>query len=218
MPASRGSHGRPSPPRDPRDSFRRLQDARSLRALAHPLRIALLEALAVDGPLTATEASELVGESPTTCSFHLRQLARYGFVEEADRGPGRRRPWRLVAVANVIPREAENAEATVEAEVLGGIFRRRLVEHVERWQATKPTYPPNWQSLAETNQYLLFVTAEELDDLQRRLHVLLGAYMPRLDPAMRPKDTVPVEFISFSFPLRLPKGPHPAPRRRKSAG
>lgn len=51
--------------------------------MAHPVRVALLEALSLQGPMTATEAGERIGESPTTCSFHLRQLAKYGFVEEA---------------------------------------------------------------------------------------------------------------------------------------
>lgn len=60
-----------------------------MRALAHPVRSSLLELLIIDGPITATEAGERLGESPTTCSFHLRQLARYGFVEEAGGGPGR---------------------------------------------------------------------------------------------------------------------------------
>ena len=206
-----------SPPdtADPRRSYRRLQDARTLRALAHPLRIALLEALAVDGPLTATEVSELVGESPTTCSFHLRQLARYGFIEEGERGPGRRRPWRMVARANTVPREGEDAAATVEAEVLGSIFRRRLIEHLELWETTRSTYPPEWQAAAETSQFLLWVTREELEEIQLRLHTLLGQFMPRLDPGKRPQGTVPVELITFMFPVRLPQGSERPIRRRK---
>ena len=75
---------------------RKLTDPRTMRAVAHPVRIALLEVLTAEGPLTATQAGELIGESPTTCSFHLRQLAKYGFIEEAGAGPGRQRPWRLI--------------------------------------------------------------------------------------------------------------------------
>ena len=64
-----------------------------MRALTHPVRLALLDAGNSQGPLTATQAGELIGEPPNTCSFHFRQLARYGFVEEACRrraghGPG----------------------------------------------------------------------------------------------------------------------------------
>ena len=74
---------------------RELTDPKAMRALAHPVRLALLEAFADTDTLTATEAGERVGESPANASFHLRQLAKYGFVEEADGGTGRRRPWKL---------------------------------------------------------------------------------------------------------------------------
>ena len=77
---------------------REISDPRALRALTHPTRLALIEALGLHGPLTATEAAEHVGESPSSCSFHLRQLARYGFVEEAGGGTGRRRPWRMTTL------------------------------------------------------------------------------------------------------------------------
>ena len=217
MSASEAGEPEAAPPdtADPRRSYRRLEDARTLRALAHPLRIALLEALAVDGPLTATEVSERVGESPTTCSFHLRQLARFGFIEEGERGPGRRRPWRMVARANTVPRVGEDAAATVEAEVLGSIFRRRLIEHLELWEATGSTYPEEWQAAAETNQFLLFATLEEVEELKRRLHALLGEFLPRLDPAKRPGGTVPVELITFMFPVRLPQAQDRGKMRRK---
>src|SRR3984957_4158463 len=78
--------------------LRRVSDARTMRALTHPVRIALIEQLSVVGPMTATEVGELIGESPTTCSFHLRQLAKYGFVEEAGGGKGRARPWRMSSI------------------------------------------------------------------------------------------------------------------------
>ncbi len=71
--------------------LRQVSDARTMRALAHPVRIALLEMLSLEGAMTATEIGERISESPTTCSFHLRQLAKYGFVEEAGGGKGRAR-------------------------------------------------------------------------------------------------------------------------------
>src|ERR1700750_2527894 len=78
----------------PFDPPREVTDPRAMRALAHPVRLALIEALA-ERPLTATEAGERVGESPANASFHLRQLAKYGFVEEAEGGTGRPRPRKL---------------------------------------------------------------------------------------------------------------------------
>ena len=74
------------------EDVRQLTDSQTLRALTHPVRIALIEALLLGGAMTATEVGERISESPTTCSFHLRQLAKYGFVEEAGgvrAGPGR---------------------------------------------------------------------------------------------------------------------------------
>src|SRR5688572_19612935 len=70
-------------------------DPRAMRALTHPVRIDLIEALAMYGPLTATAAAEHIGQSPTTCSFHLRQLAKYGFVTSAAKPGARERPWKL---------------------------------------------------------------------------------------------------------------------------
>src|SRR5258705_13054713 len=75
---------------------REIRDAETARALAHPVRIRIIEKLAFGGPLTATALSELIGESPANTSWHLRQLARYGFIEEAGGGSGRQRPWRVV--------------------------------------------------------------------------------------------------------------------------
>ncbi len=68
-----------------------------MRALAHPVRMALLELFAYHETLTATQASELLGESPANCAFHLRTLAKYGFVREAGGGKGRERPWTLTS-------------------------------------------------------------------------------------------------------------------------
>ncbi|WP_344621629.1 helix-turn-helix domain-containing protein, partial [Kitasatospora arboriphila] len=75
-----------------------LSDPRALKAYAHPTRMALVGLLRREGPLTATRAAELIGESVASCSFHLRQLAKYGLVEEAGGGRGREKPWRATAL------------------------------------------------------------------------------------------------------------------------
>jgi len=71
------------------------RDARMLRALAHPLRLRLLAVAASEGTITTTSASEHTGESSGNCSFHLRLLAKYGFLEAARGRDQRERPWRL---------------------------------------------------------------------------------------------------------------------------
>ena len=77
----------------------RLTDPRALRAYAHPVRMRLMGLLRTEGPLTATRAADLLGESSGTCSFHLRQLAKYGLVEEAEGGTGREKPWRATTTS-----------------------------------------------------------------------------------------------------------------------
>ena len=77
-----------------RDSFE-LTDPGVMRAMAHPTRLGIIHVL-IDGPATATECSEVVGESPSSCSYHLRTLAELGFVEEVTGGDGRERRWKLV--------------------------------------------------------------------------------------------------------------------------
>src|SRR2546429_2370715 len=87
-----------------------LTDPRMMRALAHPGRIAIWTHLALHGSATATECAEIAGLSPSACSYHLRTLARYGFVEEDpdSAADGRERPWRARMLAfslNDVPRK-----------------------------------------------------------------------------------------------------------------
>ena len=85
------------PAGDPRPSRQVITDARAMRALAHPLRVALLEAMRREREITATRAAELLDENPGNMSWHLQTLAKYGFVEETGKGRGRSRPWRLAS-------------------------------------------------------------------------------------------------------------------------
>src|SRR4051794_28338625 len=101
------------------DDFKRITSPLAMRAVSHEVRIALLEALRERGPLTAAQAADIVGESPANCSFHLRTLAKYGFVEEAGGGHGRRRPWRVVPGPRTLPTDEElSEEAGIASEVL----------------------------------------------------------------------------------------------------
>src|SRR5215203_7352652 len=104
---------------------RRVTSATELRALAHPTRLALLDLLDAEGPLTATQAGERLGESPASASFHLRTLAKYGFVEEAEGGRGRQRPWRITPQTQEIPEDELSAEAKVAAGAFLELLRDR---------------------------------------------------------------------------------------------
>src|SRR6201991_4677343 len=114
------------------DAPRELSDPKAIRALAHPLRLQLLEELADAGTLTATEAGERVGESPANASFHLRQLAKYGFVEEAEGGTGRRRPWKLRQLGMRWTDVQDDPETARAARALSRVTQDRFLDRAQR--------------------------------------------------------------------------------------
>src|SRR5579875_3782688 len=105
----------------------KLTDPRMMRALAHPARIAILQHLAIEGPATATECAEVAGLSPSACSYHLRALARYGFVEEdpAAAVDGRQRPWRARIIAFSIE---SGPGVSTASRVASNVLRQSLQE------------------------------------------------------------------------------------------
>src|ERR1700722_4472239 len=154
--------------------FRDVTDPKTLRALTHPVRLALLEALALEGPLTATAAGELIGESPTTCSFHFRQLAKYGFVEEADSGPGRLRPWKLVSVGMKFSDVTDDPEMSVAAKSLERMVFDRAMSRFSSFIATKASFPKEWQEAAQSSVSILWVTPAELETVTRKVLGILN--------------------------------------------
>jgi DNA-binding transcriptional ArsR family regulator len=186
--------------------IRNITDVRTMRALAHPVRIALIEALILGGAMTATEAGERIGETPTTCSFHLRQLARYGLVEEAGGGKGRARPWRVTSIGYSLSSVHDDPEAEIASNALLRLWRERTLGRYQTWLETKATYPRRWREAASDGEYLLYLTAGELDRLNKELtDLLLPRYRERItDPSLRPPGAVPVELLTFSFPIGLP--------------
>ena len=186
---------------------RKITDARTLKALAHPVRIALFEELALGGAMTATQVGERIGESATTCSFHLRQLAKYGFVEEAGGGTGRSRPWRLTSVGMSFSPSGDT-EAEIASDAVVRMFRQRQFDRYEAWRSTKASYPLEWRQAAVDGQYLFYLTAPELAQFSDEVHALLMRW-DRLegrleDPSKRPAGSVPVEALILAHPIAPP--------------
>jgi DNA-binding transcriptional ArsR family regulator len=186
--------------------MRNISDARTMRALAHPVRIALLEELVLGGALTATQLGERIGESPTTCSFHLRQLAKYGFVEEAGGGKGRARPWRLTSIGISFSNTNDDPATELAANVLSRMVHERQLERHRTWLETRPSFPRAWREASDDTQYLFYLTPSELKELNKEIvDLLLPKFQARLtDPAQRPAGSAPVELLMFSYPLQLP--------------
>jgi len=179
-----------------------VREAQALRALTHPVRIALIEALAVHQPLTATQAADLIQETATTCSFHLRQLAKYGFVEEAGRGKGRERPWKLLDMGISVPEEDLDVEGRIAADTFARAFFQRALQRFDQWQRTRRLYPDDWIRASAEDQAVLFVTAAELAEINTKVHEILTAYRDRLvDPSLRPSDGRMAEALYLTYPV-----------------
>ncbi|MDQ2848588.1 MAG: helix-turn-helix domain-containing protein [Actinomycetota bacterium] len=188
---------------------RELTDAREIRALAHPVRMGLLEALRREGTLTATEAAELLDESPANCSFHLRTLAKYGFVEEAPGGTGRQRPWRRASRGLSYALDNPEAEVSAAAHELSKHFRDRLLQQQQNWEATWSSYEKPWRDAAFTFHGTSFLTADELTQVNAELIAIFDRYADRLDaPDNRPAGAYPVSVMASGHPLPLSKWGH----------
>lgn len=187
---------------------RDVDDVRALRALAHPFRIRLYELVAREGTLTSTQASGLTGESTASCSFHLRQLAKYGFLEQAPQKDGRERPWRRTAAVNVFTRLADDSDYASAAEAAGLVAAERLRTQLRSYLASQEREQIQWRESSLLHDSLLYLTASELDALKRDVLALTRQYQARtVEAALRPTDSKPVAFFAAGFPLaRTPNG------------
>lgn len=183
-----------------------LNDAITLRALAHPLRMRILQLAAREGTLTATRAAEMTDQSPANCSFHLRTLAKYGFLEPAEGGTGRERPWKPVALSHRWLDDETDPAATAAGEALTLSVLDRHREAVAGFIAERRTFPPGWQR-ASINDAVLYVTEEEFAQIGRDIVDIGIRYLDRVDPAKRPDGARPVLFAGYAVPLRpTPQG------------
>jgi predicted transcriptional regulator len=182
-------------------SITRLADARALRAYAHPVRMALIGLLRSEGQKTATQAAELLGESSGTCSFHLRQLAKYGLVEEAEGGTGRDKPWRATAQRTRFPSSSEDPEVAAAGGQVNAVFAEQYFARLMRWLDRRPEEPARWREAAVFGDRILYVTADELAGLGARMDALLDQYLDRLvKPELRPEGARRVTYLHSAFP------------------
>jgi predicted ArsR family transcriptional regulator len=196
---------------DSRAEFVSPADPRAIRALAHPVRMALIELLAHTGTLTATQASEVLDESPANCAFHLRTLAKYGFVEEAGGGQGRERPWRR-ARTGLNFSEADDSAYSAAVQALQDVFLAGRLERLRAALSRRASWPAGWQSRLGMTQALSYLTPAEEDELSEELVALLTRYASRVDhPEQRPAGAIPVEIVALGYPLlHLLDAPDPA--------
>lgn len=164
-------------------------NARTLRTLAHPLRIRLLNALREFGPATASGLGERLGESSGATSYHLRQLAESGLVEDApELGKGRERWWRSVHDGTMV--ETAGFRTHADPEVRGAIdvvLHETATTHAQElntWLGTMDEWPQEWQRSWDMSDFKLRLTPELAQELYEKLHDVVESYRDRV-----PEDT-----------------------------
>jgi DNA-binding transcriptional ArsR family regulator len=176
---------------------RAIVDAPSLQALAHPTRLALIEAIGMAGAMTATQASRVVGESPTACAYHLRMLARLGFIEEAGGGHGRERPWRRAQAGMSFDDNAADPAVARAAGALNKTLTERFIGRIRSFELAKSRYPDEVTAATGVVQSVVFATPDELRQLRADLLAVLTRHIDRLDPALRPLGSRAFEVVAF---------------------
>lgn len=177
-----------------------LQDPKAMRALAHPIRLQIRELLSEEGPLTATELAERVGESPANCSFHLRTLAKYGFVEEAERGKGRNRPWQARTGSMFVEPENLTGDARRAAVAMTDAIRNLLFRRIERWAREQPSLPKPWRKVGFSMEFTTYMTPDELKHVGEEIGKVLEPYKRK-----RPSGASPVTLAIWGFPTVAPE-------------
>jgi Helix-turn-helix domain len=185
-----------------RDDPLRIEDASAMRALAHPLKWTLMDVLLTEGTATSTRCAEVTGESQANCSFHLRQLARYGLVEEAPSTSKKERPWRLTTVDQSWSRVQPDPARAAAVTELEGIFVQHEFATLMRWVRTASEYGDDWERASMRAGAIAWLTADELADVRDQVEELLLAFRDRVtDPAKRPAGSRLVRLFSAGYPL-----------------
>ncbi|RBQ15431.1 transcriptional regulator [Spongiactinospora rosea] len=188
-----------------RDSFR-VTDPRTLKAVAHPLRLRLLSLLRTDGPATASELARRVAESSGLTSYHLRELAKYDFIEEdPDQRDARERRWR--AVHRYLSWDNAEMAATEEGRAAVAAIRQRQIELLirsnEEFEAQAATWSAAWIEAAGISDDVVRLTPATLTELYRRWEDVLRELAAR-DAADPAAEQVVIHYSAF------PRRPAPA--------
>ncbi|MFJ2895657.1 helix-turn-helix domain-containing protein [Streptomyces sp. NPDC087218] len=160
-------------------------DARTLRGLAHPLRLRLLNALREFGPATASGLADRLGESSGATSYHLRQLASYGFVEDApERGKGRERWWRAVHRGTAFNTDRFLSHPDPEVRGAVGVVLHEIAgnhaQELNTWIGTMREWPEEWQHGWDISDFKVRLTPDLSSELILKIHELIESYRGRV--------------------------------------
>jgi DNA-binding MarR family transcriptional regulator len=194
--------GRPEPHGQ---RFRLLDDPTVIRALAHPLRLDLLSITGRAGQITTADAARELGISHGLASHHLRQLAKYGFVEQVTGKDNRERPWRLTYTSTSWRGADATPEGAEAAAVFEEVLAERAVAGLRSWLRRRADWPAAWREHTGVGQSTVYLTLPELAELDTAIEALIKRYVdgrPLDDVASRPEGSVPVDITQIVSILR----------------
>jgi DNA-binding transcriptional ArsR family regulator len=173
---------------------------RGMRALAHPVRLAILSRLQADGPSTATALAEHVGATPSVTSWHLRHLAEHGLVRDVDAGSdGRQRWWEAVGTGFRFTPGEGSLDA---ASLLSRVMMEQAADLPQRWaREVEPLLEAEWRQSAGLSNTTIELTADELAEVEAAVEQLLAPYVRRkTHPGTSPEDARRVRVVRYVLP------------------
>jgi DNA-binding transcriptional ArsR family regulator len=186
----------------PDENTLHLKDPRDIRALAHPARMAIIDALASGDELTATECAALTGLSPSATAYHLKFLERYGFAEPAPaRRDGRERPWKAPDRRRTVDLDTSTPAGAAATTAVALAVIDRSVAAAQEFMAAAHEEPEEWQEVASLTASDLWLTAEEARKVNAALADLREPYRRR-GLADRPQGARRVRVTNMVVPRR----------------
>lgn len=185
--------------------FTRL-DATSVRVLAHPLRSRLVGALRLSGPATATELARQLETNSGATSYHLRRLAEVGLVVDTGDGGGKRRVWAAATDSTKVVASDfdEDEDAATAMGWLERDWLRHFTEKFGRWLDRRGEWPTRWRDSAGMNDYLVVVSAEQLESMHAEMRDVVERY--RRAGQGNPEAKRIATYLSF-YPVDLDQAP-----------
>jgi len=179
----------------------RISDPKALRALAHPLRLDLLDRLMSFGEQTAAQCAEAVGSTASNCSYHLRALARVGLVEAGSSNDARERPWRATATGLEFGPADPASPTSTAGEALAELTLSRGEELTRRARRLHHDQPPDWRAAEAYHDYALKLTASELSQLVGEIDRLVRPFIAMTrDQAPADADVAELRLLAFRHP------------------
>lgn len=182
------------------EEMRIVSQTDQIKALTHPLRIRLIDLFRGGDELTATQCAEATGESVASCSFHLRQLAKYGFIERGE-AQGRERPWRAPRERGLsLMAEPSDREAFAAVTAAGSAFLADAVARLNEWYRRAADDDPEWTKVSAQRFTSFWATPDEVRELGERIDELITPLQNRFEnAAARPEGARHVRMIAATW-------------------